>query len=397
MRAFLFSLLALLPATDVALAQSKSATKSAAPPANETRYFTAIDGFMDGADVILKEKRQGKTVTSAELDVCYSPSKTSDRRDRFVVTLTPNGQALTGTTQTLGGKAPVSVSLQQRPNGETFDFKGVIGIGTATHEITSTDNADLSEKEFQENQSVDDSIAQAPKDFTAVSPEAVGVRVALEGASDFLKTLKTENVEVSLSSLSIGCDALRAGKLVVNLTVDPERAAAVIAKAKAFPGVAAAGWTNGIVDMDRTILFPAAGWRDGGKLNREKVANTVTAILSQTLEAKLASAVWDDASGKLKMTFKRPSETFPALQLTEVITVEALVSADKPGGTDKLMLWLGNASDTTVDENAPPRLGLNDDAPGEEEGEPRPDGGAVAALAKELKGQRWDSESSTWQ
>lgn len=138
MRAFLFSLLALLPATDVALAQSKSATKSAAPPANETRYFTAIDGFMDGADVILKEKRQGKTVTSAELDVCYSPSKTSDRRDRFVVTLTPNGQALTGTTQTLGGKAPVSVSLQQRPNGETFDFKGVIGIGTATHEITST-------------------------------------------------------------------------------------------------------------------------------------------------------------------------------------------------------------------------------------------------------------------
>ncbi|RED37521.1 hypothetical protein BJ123_10795 [Rhodopseudomonas thermotolerans] len=396
MRAFLFSLLALLPATDLALAQSKAATKSA-PPATETRYFATLDGFIDGADVILKQTRQGKTATSAVLDVCFSPSKDSDRKDRFVVNLTADGQTLTGTSQTLGGKTPVSVNLQQKPNGETFDFKGVVGIGTATYEINSTDNSDLSEKEFEETQAVDDSIAQAPKDFTAVSPEAVGVRVALEAASDFLKTLKTENVEVSLSSLGIGCDALRAGKLVINLSVDPERAASVIAKAKAFPGVTAAGWTNGLVDMDRAILFPAAGWRDGGKLDRAKIAATVTGTLAQTLEAKLATASWDEVTGKLKMTFKRPSETFPALQLTEVISVEALVSADRPGGSDRLMLWLGNPSDTTVDENAPPRLGLNDDASGEEEAEPRSDGGAVAALAKELKGQRWDSESATWQ
>lgn len=396
MRALLISLLALLPATDLALAQGKSAAK-ATPTATETRYFTTLDGFIDGADVVLKETRQGKNATSAVLDVCFSPTKDSDRKERFVVNLTANGQSLTGTSQTLGSKTPVSVNLQQKPNGETFDFKGVVGIGTATHEINSTDNSDLSEKEFEETQSADESIAQTPKDFTAVSPEAVGVRVALEAASDFLKTLKTENVDVSLSSLSIGCDALRAGKLVINLSVDPERAAAVIAKAKAFPGVTTAGWTNGVVDMDRTILFPAAGWRDGGKIDRAKIAATVTATLAQTLEAKLASANWDDVTGRLKMTFKRPSETFPALQLTEVITVEALVSADKPGGSDKLMLWLSNPSDTTVDENAPPRLNLNDDATGEEEAEPRSDGGAVPALAKELKGQRWDSESSTWQ
>ncbi|MCD0420118.1 hypothetical protein LOC51_23120 [Rubrivivax sp. JA1024] len=396
MRALLISLLALLPATDLALAQGKSAAK-ATPTATETRYFANLDGFIDGADVVLKETRQGKSATSAVLDVCFSPTKDSDRKERFVVNLTANGQSLTGTSQTLGSKTPVSVNLQQKPNGETFDFKGVVGIGTATHEINSTDNSDLSEKEFEETQSADESIAQTPKDFTAVSPEAVGVRVALEAASDFLKTLKTENVEVSLSSLSIGCDALRAGKLVINLSVDPERAAAVIAKAKAFPGVTAAGWTNGVVDMDRAILFPAAGWREGGKIDRAKIASTVTATLAQTLEAKLASANWDEVTGRLKMTFKRPSDTFPALQLTEVITVEALVSADKPGGSDKLMLWLSSPSDTTVDENTPPRLNLNDDATGEEESEPRSDGGAVPALAKELKGQRWDSESSTWQ
>ena len=55
---------------------------------------------MDGnADVILKETRQGKTVTAAVLDVCYPVEKGSDRKDRFVVNLAVNGQSLTGTTQ----------------------------------------------------------------------------------------------------------------------------------------------------------------------------------------------------------------------------------------------------------------------------------------------------------
>ena len=69
-----------------------------APGAAETRYFTAIDGLMDGnADVILKETRQGKNVTAAVLDVCYPAAKGSDRKDRFVANLTVSGQNLTGT------------------------------------------------------------------------------------------------------------------------------------------------------------------------------------------------------------------------------------------------------------------------------------------------------------
>ena len=53
----------------------KLSTK-AAPGANEIRYFTSIDGLMEGnADVVLKETRQGKTVTAAVLDVCY-PAQT---------------------------------------------------------------------------------------------------------------------------------------------------------------------------------------------------------------------------------------------------------------------------------------------------------------------------------
>src|SRR5271169_1799188 len=112
MRALLFCLAGLLAATpEVGFAQIKLQTKPA-PGGSEVRYFTAIDGLMDGnADVILKETRQGRTVTAATLDVCYPVAKGSDRKDRFVVNLAVNGQTLTGTTQSLGDKAPVTVKL----------------------------------------------------------------------------------------------------------------------------------------------------------------------------------------------------------------------------------------------------------------------------------------------
>ena len=62
--ALLAALLAVSP--EVASAQMKLSPKATAPGGMETRYFTSIDGLMEGnADVILKETRQGKTVTAA--------------------------------------------------------------------------------------------------------------------------------------------------------------------------------------------------------------------------------------------------------------------------------------------------------------------------------------------
>src|SRR5882672_10395075 len=151
--------------SDLALALPLLSHK-AAPGSNETRYFTSIDGLMDGnADVVLKETRQGKNVTSAVLDVCYPAEKGSDRKDRFVANLAVNGQTLTGTTQSLGDKLPVTVKLTRKPTGDTFEFKGQIGVGQTVTEVTSTDNSDLSEKEFQDNQTSDDGITPAPKDY----------------------------------------------------------------------------------------------------------------------------------------------------------------------------------------------------------------------------------------
>ncbi|QOZ23458.1 hypothetical protein [Bradyrhizobium sp. CCBAU 51753] len=380
-----------------ALAQMKLQPK-AAPGGPETRYFTAIDGLMDGnADVILKETRQGKTVTAAVLDVCYPADKASDRKDRFVATLTVNGQTLSGSTQSIADKQPVSIKLTRKQSGDSFDFRGQITIGQAVTEVASSDNSDLSEKEFLDNQTTDDGITPQPKDFTDVSPESVGVRVKLDTAADFLKSLKGEPVEIGTSSLAVSCDALRAGEQTINLTVDPERASALLAKAKAMPGVTAAGWTSGAVEMDRTIRFAAADWSSGDKINKDKLASAISAVLARTLQAKAASAAWNANTGKLKLVLKRPSGVYPALGLVENLEITALVSPDKPGSTDKLMLWVSSPVTSTSDDSAGAKLNLSDDSSGDEEGgEPRDDNGTIDALTKEFKGQRWDADKSVW-
>jgi len=399
MRALMLCLFGLVTVSpDLAFAQMKQLPAKTAPGSTENRYFTSIDGLMDGnADVVLKETRQGKTVTAAVLDVCYPAEKGSDRKDRFVANLAVNGQNLTGTAQTTGDKKPVTVKLLRKPSGDSFEFRGQITIGTNMTEVTSTDNSDLSEKEFLDNQTSDDGITPTPKDFTEVSPESVGVRVKLDAALDYLKSLRGEAVEIGLGSLAIGCDALRAGEQTINLTVDPERAAALIARTKSAPGVTAVGWTSGAVEIDRAIRFAAAEWRDGDKINKDKLASAISSVLSRTLSAKAAGADWNANTGKLKLTLKRPSQTYPALGLTESLEITALVSTDKPGASDRLMLWISSPVITTTDESTGPKLNLSEETAGDEEGgDPKDDNGSVDALAKEFKGQRWDADKSVW-
>jgi hypothetical protein len=288
------------------------------------------------------------------------------------------------------------VKLVRKPTGDTFEFKGQISIGSAVTEVTSSDNSDLSEKEFKENQTVDDGITQAPKDFSEVSPESIAVKVKLDAAVDFLKSLKGQDVEVALSSLAVTCDALRAGEQTISMSTDPDRAAALIAKLRSQPGVVAAGWTTGMVDMDRTIRFSAADWRDGDKINRDKLATAITGVLTRTLAAKSSAAAWSANTGTLKLTFKRPSPLYSALGLTETVEITALVFPDKPGGSDKLMLWISNPVITTADESAGAKLALAEDSSSDEEGDQKDDNGSVMALAKEFKGQRWDADKSAW-
>lgn len=121
-------------------------------------------------------------------------------------------------------------------------------------------------------------------------------------------------------------------------------------------------------------------------------------LQARSLAATPAGAAWSANTGKLKLTFKRPSQILPALGLTETVEVSALVSSDKPGASDRLMLWVSSPVTTTSDEGPGPKLNLSEDSgSADDEGaEPEDDNGSIEALARQLNGQRWNADKSVW-
>lgn len=369
----------------------------AAPGEPNVRYFNSLGDLLGDlpVDAFIKETRAGGKLVSALLDVCYSVSTTSDRKDRFAIELKIEGEKLTGSGQTFENKIPVSVNLI-RKGGKSTSFDGKITLGGVPNSVSSPDNADVDEKEFQQSQVVDDDLSEAPKDFTQVSPQSVAVRVKRENFADLVKSLKGQNVQIALDSIATDCNALRSDRQVLRVVVDPARAQTLVASLKTSPGVVAAGWTSGTYDMERAIRFAAADWNEGGKLKREKFASAMAATAAKVMSAKPGTTTWNDVTGELTFTLKRPSQLAPALDLTETLEITALVSPDKPGGPDRMIVWLAVPSSKTTDESAGAQLQFAENAGGEEESTFNDDDGMIKAIASELKGQRWDTDKATW-
>lgn len=374
------------------------AGKDARPAAAEVRYFAGLGDLLGDlpVDAFIRETRQGSKLTAAVLDVCYSPSMASERKDRFVLDLKVEGEKLSGSGQSTETKTPVSVSLIRKQSGKAFSFDGKITLGGNVVSVSSPDNADMDESEFQESQVAEDELVEAPKDFTQVSPQSVAVKVKRESAVELLKSLRGRNVQIALDSVATDCNALRSGRQVLRLIVDPSRAPGLVAELKSAPGVVAAGWTSGSYDMERAVRFNAGGWSDNGKFDQEKFAAKVAAVAAKVLDAKPATSAWNDITGELTFTLKRPSALLPTLNLVETLEITALVAPDKPGATDRLVAWIGVPSSRTSDDVAGLRLQFVENSGGEDEGTFNDDDGLIRALAAELKGQRWDTDKASW-
>lgn len=367
--------------------------------AQTIRYFNNVYGLMGDieTDAFLKETRQGSKVVSAELDVCHAPSPGSPLRDRFVVQLKPQGNRLVGSGQTQETKRPVTVDLARSATGNSYTFEGTVKLGNQTLEASSDGLADMSAKEFDEQTAVEETIVENPADFRETTPGTLAIRVSRAGVIDFLKALRAENVKVQGYSIAPSCEALRRGTVDVQIDVDPERAADLIAKAKALTGVTRAGWTGGGIDLSRAVRIPAGSFRDGtGKLDRQKLGDAIGAVAAKVFSAKPGTVEWDDVTGELAVTVKRPDTTVTGLGLTEVIGVPLIVSGEKPGAKDTIVIRIGQTESEIQDDGAPPRLTIAATRGGEETPEPAGTDDLQAALAKELKGQVWDNDKEAW-
>jgi hypothetical protein len=394
------ALLTLLPPCAGAYAQaSKGAAKPGAAAANGARFTVLNDELMGDlpSDAIWQETRQGGKVVAAVLDVCYSPSPLSRRKDRFVVALRLENGKLVGSGQSEPDRTPITVSLVRKQTGDTFNLEGTIKRGSQIEEVGTGELSDMSEAELSEALAREEEIVAAPANFTEVVPISLGVRVANDKVADLVKALRGLNVYVDYAGLVPSCIDLRAGNQLVRLSADPERAPALVKQLKALPGVANAGWTPGAYGIERAVRIPAAPWREAGGLKKDPLAARIAAVMATALGATALPPEWDAVTRELTLKFKRPDAATPGLGLTELIEVTVLIGPEKPDGSDHLVVWIGDPSIETSDEGSGPRLTITGgDHASDEDGAAIDIEAVLAALAKEFGGQRWEPEQSAW-
>jgi hypothetical protein len=390
-----------LVVTSSALAQPKG-QKGKAPTGPQVRYFDLSASIFSelGAESILKETRQGTTVTSAELDVCHLISPTGHRLDRFVVPLKVEGNRLTGSAQSQEGKQSVSVNLTRRLVGSNTAFEGTVSSGNHVDKIRSTDNTDLSDEEINEQYLAEPPIESSPADFSAAWPQTLHIRVARTALVGLLDALRDQNVRVVYNGLQTSCQVLRSGRHTVQVDVDAERIGPVLAKLKSVSGVTEIGFSPNPPNMQRAVRFPSTGWRDGsGKLDRDKLAAAVSKAIAAAMSAAAGSASWDAAMGELSVEVKRPDETVAGLKLAQVITVTMVIAPESLTSNQQSILWIESIAARIADERSPPRLTFapiqSDDGEGQSA---EPDGSDELpdAVARALKGVTWDSDKEQW-
>jgi hypothetical protein len=389
-------------ASSSTFAEQKGPKGKAPPPGPQVRYFDLSSGIFSelSSEAILKETRQGNTVVSAELDVCHQASPTSTRLDRFVVPLKVEGNRLTGSGQTLEGKQKVTVNLTRRAAGGNFSFEGTVTSGPNIEKVESTDNSEMTEEEITEQFLAEPAIETAPADFSAAWPQALHMRIGRATLGSVLEALRDQNVRVAYNALMPSCRVLRSGNYTVQIDVEAERAAAVLAKLKTVSGVSEVGFSSNTPNMQRAIRFPSAGWRDGsGKIDRDKLAAAVSAALAKAMSATVSSTSWDATMGELAVELKRPDETIPGLKLTQIITITAVIAPESLSSNQRSILWIESITPRIVDDRPAPRLTFAN-PPSEEggEGQNEPEGtdGLPGAVAAALKGVTWDPDSDQW-
>lgn len=388
----------ILPSSEVWSQANKGAKPS--PLADDNVRYAIIEGGLLSdlpSEAIWRETRQGGKTVSATLDLCYSASPLSNRKERFVVSLRPEGGKLIGTGKSEPDRTPVAVSLVRKQNGTTFSLEGTITRGSKVDEVAASDLSDMSEIEFRDQLVREEEIVDAPEDFTETTPSSIGVHVASDRLPDLVKALRALTVRVDYSSLLQTCADLRAGNQLVRLAVDPERAPALLAQLKAMPGVITVGWTPGGYGVERAVRIAAGPWRDGKTIKMDQLAGRISAVLAATLGGTALPLQWNPTTRELTLGFKRPDAAAPGLDLTELIELPILIGPDKPNGADHLVIWIGDPQVQTVDEGGGPRLDISGgDHASDEDGAAIDIGGVLATLAKELTGQRFDPEQAAW-
>jgi len=346
------------------------------------------------ANTVIRERRAGAKVESAELDICFQETANGPM-DRAIIELKPQGSELSGAGVSLRAKTPVEFSYSSAYQNDQLTYSGKVRIGTASAPFKAGFVSESTEKQYQESLYAPP-LVEKPADFIGVSPQWVAVRTKFGTVPALIDFLRTQDVALdALFGLVEDCDALRSGTHTVQFIVHPERAEAVIAAAKRLPDVVAAGW-GGQSQMTYAVRVPAAPWLENGKPDRKKLEAAISQVVSRVLEGNPVSAAWDRTTGDLVLALKRKSQNFPGLNLTESVEVVILAELERPNSADHLVVWVNSVKAILVDEAGDARVKIRPVVETGGEGiyidaEP-----ITNALARELKGTTWDWTAEKW-
>lgn len=371
------------------------------PAAGQQRDILFATPFFDlvdvRADTVLKEIRIGDRLVEAEIDFCFQ-SETDGPWDRVVVPLKVDGISLSGTGTTQFSKVPFSIeltrTLQKNFQQYSHQYSGTIRLAGQTSSVSSLKSADREGGPYDRQKHI--TLIENPESFHQVSPQAISVRFSPGAMNNVLAALRGEPVVLQPhNGLVQDCNVLRTGRQTIELTLAPDKAAALIEKLRKVPGVLAAGW-GGYSLIDYAARFPVADWSIGGKLDRERLAPLLGKSVAQSVSAKLTNSKWEAETGELVLTLTRPSRRYREAGFTEIVTARLLVEPERLEAAENFLVWVIAVTVIVADERAGPRLTI---APFQEIGgegvyiEQTP---VAVAIAKDLGGKIWDSVQEKW-
>jgi hypothetical protein len=363
-------------------------------PAAVEKVATIFGGATaNGGDVDfegeLRLSFRGTTLTAATLDACTSTDPTSGVSDRFKATLSIKGNELTGSGSTDIGRQPFTVALKRSGNADSVDLGGQISVSGVPISLKS-EGVDL--------QPVENSPEDAAEPEAGAVPtfNTLTIRTPLGRAREVVEVLRAQQATLSALGLVPSCADMRGGTSQLAATVEPGKAAAILAQLNALDGVQA---KMGEITPNMTVrLGGPQSEADDGHI----VATVTAAVAAATGGTPIGPTTLDARTGTYRVNVRRDTLATKRLGLAEQISTTFLI-----GRSDKdrmVYVNLSNAESTLVDPAPQGKLALSDvGAPASEEGGSQTgtipaqfDEAILARVAKDLNGQVWDGEKSAW-
>lgn len=381
-----------IPIAAIALVSAPAVAAHAQTTFVTKPYFRFSDKIH--TDVVLRERRIGTTVESAELDLCLG-DYAAFKWDRVVIALKAEGEDFTGSGVSEIEKVPISFRYSRRFKGKDLNFIGALTVGKETVLFESERVLESTEKQHSES-TYTLTLVENPSDFTNVSPQWLTLKVKLGKMPAVLEVLRKEDIVLdSQNGLAEDCQVLRSRAQFIQFEIQPERAPAAVERLRKIDGVIAAGW-GGASWMTYAVRLPAAAWVSGGKPDRAKLEKELAKSIATAVQAEILSTSWDQTKGDLVLKLKRNSIKFRALGLMELLEVRVLAEHERLGNSGDIVVWILNHTAALADEGSGPRMKIQPVSEIGGEGIYLDQEAIAKQIAADLKGKTWNSETEKW-